>query len=186
MLHYKVKPGDKIENIADWYDCTMNDIKKWNHVKSTKIPAGKTLIIYVSNNDYNTYKDVNSMNFEQKQKKIGNNILVSNITVTNTETIHSTPEVANTSVSTEVMSTPSATVDPAPPDTQTKKLESELFVNKEIKKEYVYYTIKPGDTLWTIAQKYPGVTSTELMRLNNMNKSHTLKPGQKIKIKPKS
>jgi membrane-bound lytic murein transglycosylase D len=178
MLNYKVKSGDKIENIAEWYDCTINDIKKWNHIRSNNLPAGKTLTIYVSNVDYNTYKDVNSMSFTQKQKKVGSIIMVSNTTSNDTDktlvTSQSSPVVVNT---------PSQT---APPDTQTKKLESELFVNKEIKKEYVYYIIKPGDTLWTIAQKYPGVTSNELMQLNNINKSHKLKPGQKIKIKTKS
>jgi membrane-bound lytic murein transglycosylase D len=188
MLSYKVKPGDKIDNIAQWYDCTVNDIKKWNRIKSGNISTGKTLTIYVSNEDYQRYKDVNSMDFAQKQRKVGNNNLVSNTKPVPSESLTATTEVTTTTSPSnqEVVSTPSNPVETAPPDTQTKKLESELFVNKEIKKEYVYYIIKPGDTLWTIAQKYPGVTSTELMQLNNINKSHKLKPGQKIKIKTKS
>ena len=119
------------------------------------------------------------MNFAQKQKKVGNSNLVLNTAVIPAEATKPTPEVAPV--------TPATNEETAAPDSQTKKMhESVVFVNNEIKKEYVYYTIKPGDTLWTIAQKYPGVTSTELMRLNNMGKSHTLKPGQKIKIKPKA
>jgi membrane-bound lytic murein transglycosylase D len=178
MLNYKVKPGDKIENIADWYECSIVDIKKWNHLKSNKLPTGKSLVIYVAKEDYNTYKNVNSMNFAQKQKKVGNNSLVLNTAITPAEATQSNPEVAPTPANNE---------ETAAPDSQIKKMhESVVFVNNEIKKEYVYYTIKPGDTLWTIAQKYPGVTSKELMKLNNMGKSHTLKPGQKIKIKPKA
>jgi len=52
---------------------------------------------------------------------------------------------------------------------------------------YVYYRIQSGENLWTIAQKFPGVSNTDLMRLNNLTASATrqLRPGQVIKIKPK-
>lgn len=177
MLHYKVKPGDKIENIADWYECSLKDIKNWNHIKSNNVPVGKTLTIFVASEDYNMLKNVNSMNFAQKQKKIGNIQIETNILVNN-----NIPKPAI-----EVVNTTPASVEMAAPDTQIRKVEEQpVNNNKDIKKEYVYYTIRPGDTLWTIAQKYPGVSSSDLMRLNNINKSRSLKPGQKIKIKPKA
>jgi len=48
--------------------------------------------------------------------------------------------------------------------------------------EYIYHTIQPGDTLWGIAQNYPGVTVEDLKRLNgDMNTRH-LSVGEKIKI----
>jgi len=50
---------------------------------------------------------------------------------------------------------------------------------------YVYYTVRSGDTLWEIAKRYPGVTETEIMKLNNMTSGRSLKAGQTIKIKPK-
>jgi membrane-bound lytic murein transglycosylase D len=52
--------------------------------------------------------------------------------------------------------------------------------------EYVLYTVKQGDTIWDIMKKYPGVTQSEIMRLNNLSDASKLKAGQKIKIKPKS
>jgi membrane-bound lytic murein transglycosylase D len=52
--------------------------------------------------------------------------------------------------------------------------------------EYVLYTVKQGDTIWDIMKKYPGVTQSEIMQLNNMSDASKLKAGQKIKIKPKS
>jgi membrane-bound lytic murein transglycosylase D len=51
--------------------------------------------------------------------------------------------------------------------------------------EYEYYTVKSGDTLWEIAKKFPGVTDTDIMRLNNISSPGKIKPGQQIKIKPK-
>ena len=48
--------------------------------------------------------------------------------------------------------------------------------------EYIYHTVQPGDTLWGIAQNYPGVSLDDLKRLNaNMNFRH-LTVGEKIKV----
>jgi membrane-bound lytic murein transglycosylase D len=52
--------------------------------------------------------------------------------------------------------------------------------------DYVIYKVKQGDTIWDIMKKYPGVTETEIMRLNNMSDAGKLKAGQQIKIRPKS
>ena len=50
---------------------------------------------------------------------------------------------------------------------------------------YEYYTVKSGDNLWDIARKFPGVTNTDLMRLNNIYNSRGLYIGQKLKIRKK-
>jgi len=52
--------------------------------------------------------------------------------------------------------------------------------------DYVYYTVKRGDNFWTIAKKFAGVSNTDIMQLNNITDSHSLKVGQKLKIKPKT
>jgi len=51
---------------------------------------------------------------------------------------------------------------------------------------YVVYTVKQGDTVWDIIKQYPGVTETEIMRLNNISDATKIKAGQQLKIKPKS
>ncbi len=48
--------------------------------------------------------------------------------------------------------------------------------------EYFYYTVEKGDTLWDIANKYKGVTVTQIKKLNNINNTRNLKPGQKLKV----
>ncbi|MBE9468003.1 MAG: transglycosylase SLT domain-containing protein [Bacteroidetes bacterium] len=50
---------------------------------------------------------------------------------------------------------------------------------------YVYYTVKYGDNLWDIAKKYPGVSNTDIIRLNNIENARKISPGQQIKIKSK-
>ncbi len=52
--------------------------------------------------------------------------------------------------------------------------------------DFEIYTVRSGDTLWDIAKQYPGVSDTDIMRWNNISNASSLKPGQKLRIKPKS
>lgn len=54
--------------------------------------------------------------------------------------------------------------------------------NKTSKKDFIYYTVQRGDTLWTIAQKHNGVSVEDIKKLNNINNENSLKPGQKLKV----
>ncbi|NJK85236.1 MAG: LysM peptidoglycan-binding domain-containing protein [Bacteroidales bacterium] len=51
--------------------------------------------------------------------------------------------------------------------------------------DYVYYTVRQNDTIWDIAKMFPGVSDVDIMKLNNITNASTIKPGQKLKIKPK-
>lgn len=51
---------------------------------------------------------------------------------------------------------------------------------------YVTHIVRSGDTLWDIAKLYPGVSDTDIARLNNLNHGAKIQPGQVLKIKPKS
>ena len=48
---------------------------------------------------------------------------------------------------------------------------------------YITYTVKSGDTLYKIAQKYPGVSADEIMKINSI--SSNIRPGMKLKIPQK-
>lgn len=50
---------------------------------------------------------------------------------------------------------------------------------EQINKNYFYYTVKPGDILWNIAQKY-GTTVKRLVKLNKINNSYDLYVGRKL------
>ena len=49
-------------------------------------------------------------------------------------------------------------------------------------KNYLYHIVKPGDTLLTIAQLYPGVSVKELLSFNHINHKRPLRKGAKIKV----
>jgi LysM repeat protein len=42
------------------------------------------------------------------------------------------------------------------------------------------YTVKQGDTLWSIARKYPGVTEQDLMKWNKCGAN--IRPGQRLRV----
>nr|WP_321450146.1 transglycosylase SLT domain-containing protein [uncultured Carboxylicivirga sp.] len=57
---------------------------------------------------------------------------------------------------------------------------------EEIDTNYEYYTVRTGDSLWSIAQKFSGVSNNDIMRLNNLTSRSKIQPGQKLKIRPKA
>jgi len=46
--YHIVKRGEYVSTIADKYNCTTGDIKRWNKLKSTKLYKGQRLAVYVS------------------------------------------------------------------------------------------------------------------------------------------
>ena len=51
--------------------------------------------------------------------------------------------------------------------------------------EFVLYTVRKGENLWSIAKKYPGVSNKDIMRWNGISENQVkdIRPGQKLKIK---
>jgi membrane-bound lytic murein transglycosylase D len=72
----------------------------------------------------------------------------------------------------------------SPSKTNSSSTNTPSSSNKSIEKtSFVYYTVKSGDTLWEIAQKYPGITLEDIREWNNLPKNAHIMPGQQIKIK---
>jgi len=63
---------------------------------------------------------------------------------------------------------------------QETPVKGQSKAEKDLK--LVYYTVKPGDTLWSIAQHYDGITIDQLKEWNKISGKAGLKVGQKIKV----
>ena len=50
--------------------------------------------------------------------------------------------------------------------------------------EYTTYTVKSGDSFYSIAKNYPGISAQDIMNFNGLTSSN-IKPGMKIKIPKK-
>ena len=66
-VFYVVKRGDVISDIADWFDCSIGDIKKWNKLKSNQVQKGKKLTLFVAASKTGYYKRINKMPTKQKK-----------------------------------------------------------------------------------------------------------------------
>ena len=138
-IYYRVKSGDNIGYIAQWFHVRASDLRYWNNIHRNLIRVGEKLLIYVPEKQKSHYEKVNEMALEAKQQMNGQ-----------TTSVETTTEVKS-------------------PDP-----------------DYIYYTVKRGDNLWTIARKFPGVSNEDIMQLNNIKDARRITAGQKLKIKKKA
>ncbi len=91
-------------------------------------------------------------------------------------------------------------VKPEQPKAEPQTITLQNPANKEVKTEqttastntanteaavatdYILYTVQRGDSLFTIAKKFPGITDADLIAFNNIRNVKGLYPGQQIKI----
>lgn len=45
---YKVRRGDHLQSIANKFNCSVTDLKKWNKLRTTRLMAGQSLKVYVN------------------------------------------------------------------------------------------------------------------------------------------
>jgi membrane-bound lytic murein transglycosylase D len=167
-LVYTVKSGDNVGYIADWYDVRTSDLRYWNNISRNLIRSGQKLTIYKPKGQSAKYKDVDKMTFTQKQQFAGR------VSGTSASAVPGSSAVSGTSAA-----SPGASV--TTPGSASAASQSGTPTGNA--GEFVYYTVRSGDTLWDIAKKFPGVSDTDISRWNNLSNSNQIKPGQKIRIK---
>jgi membrane-bound lytic murein transglycosylase D len=70
---------------------------------------------------------------------------------------------------------------------KTQKKKSTAPTAKQVKKStpkgtYTVYVVQKGDSLWTIAKKFPKVSTEDIKKWNNIWSPKSIKPGTKLKI----
>jgi len=65
---------------------------------------------------------------------------------------------------------------------QFREMRLNDFLDERLGKGRIIYKVKPGDVLYTVAGKYPGVTVSQL-KVDNKLSGNIIKPGQKLIIK---
>jgi membrane-bound lytic murein transglycosylase D len=156
---HKVKKGESLGGIADKYNVSLAELKKWNKIKGSNIVPGQSLKIQtkVKKNVYVEASEKEVTTAENKPAK--------------EEAVSEAGEEENYQQSTDV---PAKKQVEAKPAAQPEKTAAPA--------KYKYYTIQKGDTLTKIANA-KGVTVNEIKHLNKGLKENKLAVGQKIKIK---
>lgn len=151
--NHKVKRGENLSVIADKYNVSSSDIKKWNKLKSSNLMAGKVLKIKTSE----TVKVA---------KKVNSKKSVEEIVTKQDEQV-----AVNTNVSEDKQEEVVAS--------NSKKSNTEMELVKV--ERIVKYKVRKGDYLSTIAEKHK-VSVQDIRTWNNMKKSIVM-AGQTLTIK---
>ena len=124
---HRVVSGEYLGKIASKYRVSVNQIKRWNNLKSNDIRVGQRLIIYRGGK------------------------------------------------------APATTSASKPANSGAKPAAPAAKPILSASGEYVIYTIQSGDSFYSIAKQYPGVSAQNIMDYNGMDSSK-IRPGMKIKI----
>ena len=179
---YIVQKGDNLSSIAKKHNITLAKIKELNPNTTQSIQLGASLQISAVDSivqeekvaltktekvEYIVKKGDNLGNIAKKfgatvdDLKAWNNLQDLTIIVGNTLVVAQTEVSINNK-----------------PTGSFKKNENLASTSK---KKQVNYYVKKGDSLYSIAKKYPGVTISDIKKWNDI-RNENLKPGMKLKI----
>jgi len=179
---YVVEKGDNIAGIARKFNVSVDDLKKWNNLDDNTVRLDTKLKVAdldgtnpeavaksddtkFKNQEYIVVKGDNLSTIAQRNNvsledlKTWNNLSGNNVMV-GAKLIVGKTEIAN---------------DIAVAEKNTKK---ERMSARSLD---AHYYVKKGDSLFSIAKKYPGVSVSDIKKWNGIS-GNNLKPGMKLKI----
>lgn len=157
VVVYTVKDGDNLGYIASWFHCKVKEIRRWNELNGNFIDVHDELLIYVHRNDYTKFVRFNYLSNRLKD------LLSARI-----QTQEEADAIANKQLAND--STP-----------LVDKINPVKILAKR-KDCFEMHTIRSGENLWTIAQKYDDVSVQDLMQWNGFKKTPVLHKGDEIRV----
>lgn len=178
LISHTIKQGETIGEIADNYNVSIDEIKNWNNLKSNKLIAGKTLVIY--SDDANAKKSSRQLKSTKKNDEELTSAKASLYKVKSGETLESLSKKFNVTIK-ELKEWNKLKSDKL---TEGQALivytTSKKVISKDEEPSRKFYTVKDGESLWTIAKKH-NIKVSELIAINKL-KDEKVKVGQKILI----
>ena len=182
-ITYKVKSGDTLGKIAGRYRCTVAQLKRWNNLSSSNIRIGQRLVVYrggVSSGSSN----VTSSSSSSSQSSASAGTGASTYTVKSGDTLSGIATRHGVSIA-DLKAWNSLTSNNIKIGQKLKvKASTTQQTSASSNGEYTVYTVKSGDSFYSIAKNYPGISAQNIMDFNGLNSS-ALRPGMKIKIPKK-
>lgn len=178
---YRVKNGDYLGRIASRHRCTVAQIKRWNNLSSNNIRVGQRLVIYRGGTSSGSASASSAPAKTQSSSAapasggstytVKSGDTLSGIANRNGVTVAQLKQWNglsgnNIKVGQKLKVKAGSTSQPAPSSASG---------------DYITYTVKSGDSFYSIAKNYSGVSAQNIMDFNGMTSSN-LKPGMKIKI----
>ncbi len=178
---YEVQRGDNLFSIAKKFNVSLEDLKKWNNLNDLNVEQGSKLALV--NNDAEPIKETT---FKTEVK-------ITEHLVDRGETLGTIARKYDVSIS-EIKDWNN--IEDNMVQLGAKIIVGKRYVvssdvkNSSAKKENLaandrdevkLYYVKKGDSLFSIAKKYPGVSISDLKKWNGI-KNESLKAGMKLKI----
>ncbi|MBR5300320.1 MAG: LysM peptidoglycan-binding domain-containing protein [Bacteroidales bacterium] len=185
---YVVKNGDYLGRIASRNRCTVAQIKRWNNLKSNNIRVGQRLVIYKGGSGPSTSSSASTSSSTSSSSSASS---ASTSSSAGTYTVKSGDTLSG------IATRHGVTVN------QLKQwnglTSNNIKVGQKLKLgsssstatpaasssgDYTTYTVKSGDSFYSIAKNYPGISAQDIMDFNGLSSSK-IKPGMNIKIPKK-
>ena len=208
---YKIRKGDNLGAIAEKYDVSINDLKKWNNLRSNSVALGRTLKIKSDVDPLKAVKEAKTIpSIEKKSEEAiaavddkektagqsqeyvvaaGDNL--GSIAKKFGTTIADLKELNNLTSNNIGLGKTLVISKEIPAIEETVTVNTAIASNASVdsfKKKTASaksmgedYYVKKGDSLYSISKKYPGVTISDIKKWNGI-KNEDLKPGMKLKI----
>jgi membrane-bound lytic murein transglycosylase D len=180
--YYIVQQGDNLSTIARKYNVSADDIRKWNNLQDNTIQLESKLKIAditIDREETETAPKTEVRNVEyavQKGDNIGSIARKYGVAISDIRTWNDLSD-DTIQLGDKLIVSKKLVVDTnqAVAEKSTKKQK----VSKNEREDHYY--VQKGDSLFSIAKKYPGVTVSDIKKWNGIN-GNSLKPGMKLKI----
>lgn len=157
--YYTVKRGDTLYSIASRYNTTVAELKRLNNLQSDTLTIGQILKI-------SEIETPPITNYETYIVKKG-------------DSLYSIAQMFNTTVDT-IKSINNLTSNSLMIGQQLQVPKTSQDEEEFPEKDYTYYTVVKGDSLWSIAKRY-GISVDDLIKLNDLTDIN-LKIGDVLKV----
>jgi membrane-bound lytic murein transglycosylase D len=166
-----IKRGDNLGSIAQRYNVTVSDLRKWNRLKGSTIHPGQKLAVYTTVKKTIPIKVV--ADADESIADLAPSIDTCGI---NSDDC---PEdaLADSPQSSHLDAVSDSGKSTSKPETLSKTAAKEP-------QRFIYHVVQRGDTLWNIAQRYR-LSPNQIKELNNIGNSNLLRKGERLKIPKK-
>ncbi|RYG44599.1 MAG: LysM peptidoglycan-binding domain-containing protein [Chitinophagaceae bacterium] len=181
---YVVQSGDNLGSIARRFNVSVDDIRKWNNMSDSNVKLNSKLTIaqMLTEDASSSVADHQPKTQEYTVSKGDNLSTIARrygITLSELKEMNQLSE-NNVLLGTKLL-VPARTADnDAVAEAASAKAKRDRMASAEKKKSDHYY-VKKGDSLFSIAKKYPGISISDIKKWNGINGSN-LKPGMKLKV----
>ncbi|MBN8640913.1 MAG: LysM peptidoglycan-binding domain-containing protein [Flavobacteriales bacterium] len=174
--YYVVVKGDNLSSIARKHGVTVQQLREWNNLPDNNVKLGAQVLV----GDKNSVENAVAVETKTKEYTVqkGDNLgLIAKKHNTTIENLREWNSIEGNNIKLGETLIVSKT-DVAVADKNAKNKKDNAIAKNE--NEKMYY-VKRGDSLYSISQKFPGVTIADIKKWNNIQ-DESIKPGMKLKI----